>query len=76
MTLIIEDVKEEFLPATKAFAKAINAKCKVKKEEEVYTQDFIESLEESEREFEEQRKNKTLKTYKNVEEAFRSEGII
>lgn len=31
MTLIIENVKDEFLPAFKALTKAMNAKCKVEK---------------------------------------------
>ncbi len=31
MTIIVENVKEEFLPSMKAFTKAINAKCKVEK---------------------------------------------
>ncbi|TLD83264.1 hypothetical protein LS70_005820 [Helicobacter sp. MIT 11-5569] len=31
MTLIIENVKDEFLPALKALTKAMNAKCRVEK---------------------------------------------
>ena len=31
MTLVIENVREEFLPSVKAFSKAINAKCRVEK---------------------------------------------
>lgn len=31
MTLIIENVSEDFLPAFKGLAKSINAKCKVSK---------------------------------------------
>lgn len=31
MTLILESVKDEFVPTIKALSKAINAKCKIEK---------------------------------------------
>ena len=44
----------------------LRVKKKEEKEEDIYTKEFIQSLEEMEREFEEDLKNGTLKTYKNI----------
>ncbi|WP_394955053.1 hypothetical protein [uncultured Helicobacter sp.] len=79
MTLIIENVKAEHLPALENFTKSIQATLKTTKEynaPDEYSKDFLKSLDECEREFEEQRKNGTLKLYNSVEEAFKAEGII
>ena len=54
----------------------LRVKKKEEKEEGIYTKEFIQSLEEMEREFEEDLKNGTLKTYNSVEEAFKAEGLI
>lgn len=77
LTLQISNADENLLKALKSVINLYpQAKLKVKKEEELYTKEFIQSLKECEKEFEEQRKNGTLKTYDSVEEAFKSEGII
>ena len=84
MNLKIINADKKLLKALKSVvALDSNAKLKVEKnlkkknlEEEIYTREFIESLEEMEREFEEERRNGTLKTYSSVEEAFKAEGLI
>ena len=50
----------------------LRVKKKKEKEEDIYTKEFIQSLEEMEREFEEDLKNGTLKTYKNINDLRRA----
>ena len=73
MNLVLElkNVDEKLLKVLKNIVSLYpNAKLRVKKkeekEEDIYTKEFIQSLEEMEREFEEDLKNGTLKTYKNI----------
>lgn len=66
-TLQISNADENLIKAIRGVVNLYpQAKLKVKKEDENYTKEFINSLEECEREFEEQRKNGTLKTYDNI----------
>ena len=83
MNLVLElkNGDEKLLKALKSIVNLhpkakLRIKKKKEKEEDIYTKEFIQSLEEMEREFEEDLKNGTLKTYNSVEEAFKAEGLI
>ena len=73
MNLVLElkNGDEKLLKALKSIVNLhpkakLRIKKKKEKEEDIYTKEFIQSLEEMEREFEEDLKNGTLKTYKNI----------
>lgn len=65
MTLILENVKDEFVPTIKALSKAINAKCKIEKPKATKLEkELLLQLQE----IEEKRKKGTLKTYTSAKE--------
>lgn len=65
MTLVIENVKDEFLPTFKELAKAINARIRTdEKAKKATKQVRIPELDEAIRQYE----NGEYKTYKNFEE--------
>ncbi len=85
MTLIITNVKEEFVKNFKDLANEIHADVKICEQEienelqyteNGYTKEFEKQILQDIQEVEIQRKNGTLKTYDSVKEAFESEGII
>lgn len=83
MTLVVENVKEEYLPACKAFFKALNAKCKLEKpakkaqkrdyfamdaDGNVFKKSVVKSVLAQRKELLEQYKAGTLKTYNSAKE--------
>lgn len=63
MTLVVENVRDEFLPSLKAFVKAINAKCKVEKPK---LSKFEKEIIKADKQIERDIKNGTLKAYKSA----------
>ncbi|WP_104746030.1 hypothetical protein [Helicobacter bilis] len=87
MTLIITNVKQAFVEKFRDLAKETHADievCESEKEllnaleytENGYTKEFEKEVLQELKDIETQRQNNTLKTYNNVKEAFKSEGII
>lgn len=87
MTLVITNVKQEFVKSFKDLASEIHAEveiCESRNEvaseleytENGYTKEFEKQILQDIQEVEIKRKNGTLKTYNSVKEAFESEGII
>lgn len=87
MTLVITNVKQEFVKSFKDLASKLHADvevCESKQEiadkleytENGYTKEFEKQILQDIQDVELQRKNGTLKTYNSVKEAFESEGII
>ena len=87
MTLVIKNVKQEFVKNFKDLASEIHADIEVCESrqgieseleytENGYTKEFEKQILQDMQEVEMQRKNGTLKTYNSVKEAFESEGII
>lgn len=87
MTLVISNVKQEFVENFKDLASKIHADVEIcenkqDKENELeytangYTKKFESKILQDIQDIKTQRKNGTLKTYKSVKEAFESEGII
>ncbi|MCI7411358.1 hypothetical protein [Helicobacter bilis] len=87
MTLVIKNVKQEFVKNFKDLASEIHADieiCESKQgieseleyTENGYPKEFEKQILQDMQEVEMQRKNGTLKTYNSVKEAFESEGII
>ncbi|PAF41201.1 hypothetical protein [Helicobacter sp. 11S02596-1] len=69
MTLIIENVGNELLPALKSVAKLGNCNIKVKKEKQHRLKPEVEkAILQDLAEIEEERKNGTLKTFKTARE--------
>ena len=64
MTLIIENVKEEFLPAFRGLAKGVQAKIKTKKTKAEIAAQWRKESEEMERLYKEGK----LKAYSNIKE--------
>ena len=70
-TLVIKDVKDEFIPSLKAFVKAIGAKLdksKINKEEK----EILKAIAQIDKD----RKPGKLKTYDSADEAFRDAGLL
>lgn len=65
MTLVVENVQAEFVPSLKAFAKAINAKCKV---QEAKLSKFEKSVLKAEKQIQKDIKSGTLKAYKSAKQ--------
>lgn len=72
-TLVIENLKDEFIPAFKALSKAMNAKCKVKKDK---LSKFEKGVLKARAEVESARKDGTLRTFSSAREAFKDAGLI
>ncbi|MGX3011177.1 hypothetical protein ACWIUD_06410 [Helicobacter sp. 23-1044] len=64
-TLIIENVKDEFLPAFRAISKAMDAKCKVQKPK---LTKFEKEILKARAEVEKERKDGTLRTFESARE--------
>ena len=64
-TLVIENLKDEFLPAFKALSKAMNAKCRVEKPK---LTKFEKEILKAKAEVESARKNGTLRTFSSARE--------
>ena len=64
-TLVIENLKDEFLPAFKALSKAMNAKCRVEKPK---LTKFEKGILKAKAEVESARKNGTLRTFSSARE--------
>ena len=79
-TLEILNADEALLKALRSVVKLHpQSTLKIKKHNAAptkYPKEFLKSLDEAQREFQEQKKNGTLKLYSSVEEAFKAEGII
>lgn len=68
-TLLIENVKDEFLPAFKALSKATSAKCKIQtKPTKPKLTKFEKEILKARAEVEEARKNGTLQTFSSARE--------
>ena len=67
-TLVIENVKDEFLPAFKALSKAMNAKCRVEKVKKPKLTKFEKGILKAKAEVESARKNGTLRTFNSAKE--------
>ena len=65
-TLVIENVKDEFLPAFKALSKAISAKCKIQKAQKLTK--FEKEILKARAEIEKERENGTLRTFGSARE--------
>lgn len=87
MTLVIKNVKQEFVKNFKDLASEIHADVEICESrqgieseleytENGYPKEFEKQILQDMQEAEMQRKNGTLKTYNSVKEAFESEGII
>ncbi len=87
MTLVIKNVKQEFVKNFKDLASEIHADIEICESrqgieseleytENGYPKEFEKQILQDMQEAEMQRKNGTLKTYNSVKEAFESEGII
>lgn len=87
MTLVIKNVKQEFVKNFKDLASEIHADIEICESrqgieseleytENGYPKEFEKQILQDMQEAEMQRKSGTLKTYNSVKEAFESEGII
>ena len=77
MTLVIENVKDEFVPSLKAFVKAINARCKAETKPKIKAQnlgktkkaklsEFEKEILKADRQIERDIKSGKLKAYKSA----------
>ena len=67
LTLEISNADENLLQALKDVINLYpHSKLKVYSSDEIYTKDFIDSIKEAEREYEEEEKNGTLKIFTNI----------
>lgn len=66
MTLVIKNVKAEFLPAFKGLAKGANAKCEIEKPKKLSK--FAKGILKAAAQVEQERKNGTLRVFTNVDE--------
>lgn len=65
MTLIIENVEEQFLSSFKGLAKSAEAKCKIQKRK---LSTFEKSILKAKKDFEKEHKNGTLKIFKSAKD--------
>ena len=66
MTLVIKNVKAEFLPAFKGLAKGANAKCEIEKPKKLSK--FAKSILKAKAQVEEERRNGTLRVFTSAQE--------
>ena len=76
MTIVIPNADKKLLNVLKALNSMRTKPYEIIRQDEIYTEEFIKSIQEGQREFNEQVKNGTLKTFKTSKEAFKDAGLI